>query len=143
MKSYFHTTYTASRSGTASTGNARRGSFRDRPHVSPTNLFLAPGVKTRDEIIKEVGEGVLVLQLVGVHAGANPISGEISLGALGLLIKDGKLDRPLREITIAGQLLDLLHQVALVGSDLRFLPMGGSLGCATLALEGVMVAGRS
>lgn len=143
LQSYFHTTYTASRSGTESTGNARRGSFRDRPRVSPTNLFLAPGERSREEIIREVGEGVLIMQLVGVHAGANPISGEISLGALGLLIKDGKLDRPLREITIAGQLLDLLHQVALVGSDLRFLPMEGSLGCATLALEGVMVAGRS
>jgi PmbA protein len=143
LKSYFHTTYTASRSGTVSTGNASRGSYRDRPHVSPTNLFLEPGTGSREEIIREVGEGILVLQLVGVHAGANPISGEISLGAVGLLIKDGKLDRPLREITIAGQMLDLLHHIALVGSDLRFLPMGGSLGCATLALEGVMVAGRA
>jgi PmbA protein len=142
LQSYLHTTYTALRCGGKSTGNARRGSFRNRPRVAPTNFYLEPGKKSRQEIIREVDEGVLILNLVGVHAGANPISGEISLGAQGQLIRKGRIGQPLREITIAGQMLDLLQNVVLVGNDLRFIPVGGSLGSPTLAIEGVMLAGR-
>jgi PmbA protein len=143
LRGYLHTVYTASRSGTASTGNARRGSYRERPRVSPSNFYLDPGERSREEILREVGEGVLVLQLVGVHAGANPISGEISVGALGMLLQGGEPHRPLREITIAGNLLELLKSLSMKGDDLRFLPLGGSLGCPTIVFDGVMVAGRS
>ncbi len=143
LRSYLHDTYTASRSGAASTGNARRASYRERPRVSPTNFFLRPGEMSREELLREVGEGVLVTQLVGVHAGANPVSGEISVGALGMELKGGEPHRPLREITIAGNLLDLLKGIKMVGSDLRFLPLAASIGCPSMAIEGVMVAGRS
>ncbi len=143
LRSYLHTTYTAARGETESTGNARRGSYRERPRVSPTNFYISPGEKSREEIIGEIDQGVLVQYLVGVHAGANPISGEISLGAMGQLIKNGKIDMPLREITIAGHMLDFLRNIKLIGNDLRFIPVAGSLGSPTLVIEGVMVAGRS
>lgn len=139
---YLHNTYTASRAGTASTGNAVRGSFRERPRVGASNLYLEPGHGRREDILREVGEGVYVLQVVGAHAGANPVSGEISLGALGLSITGGELSRPLREITLAGRALDFLAGVVAVGEDMRFLPFEGSLGAPTVAVEGVMVAGR-
>ncbi len=142
LRSYLHTTYTASRGETDSTGNARRGSYRERPRVSPTNFYLSTGEKSKKEIIGEIDQGVLVLYLVGVHAGANPISGEISLGAMGQLIKNGEIDMPLREITIAGHMLDFLHNITLIGNDLRFIPAMGSLGSPTLVIDGVMVAGR-
>jgi PmbA protein len=83
-----------------------------------------------------------VLQVVGAHAGANPVSGEISLGALGLLIKNGQPEQPLREITLAGKALDFLRDTVAVGEDLRFLPFEGSLGAPTIAIENVMIAGR-
>ncbi len=142
LKGYLHNTYTASRAGTESTGNASRGSFRDRPRVGASNLFLQPGKGGREEIAREVGEGVLVLQVVGAHAGANPVSGEISLGAVGLLVKNGAPQRPLREITLAGKALEFLARTVAVGEDLRFLPFEGSLGAPTVAIEGVMVSGR-
>ena len=142
LKGYLHNTYTASRAGTASTGNASRGSFRDRPRVGATNMFLQPGRGGREDIMRQVGEGVLVLQVVGAHAGANPVSGEISLGALGLLIKNGQPEQPLREITLAGKALDFLRDTVAVGEDLRFLPFEGSLGAPTIAIENVMIAGR-
>ncbi len=142
LKGYLHNTYTASRAGTESTGNASRGSFRDRPRVGASNLFLQPGRGSREEIMREVGEGVLVLQVVGAHAGANPVSGEISLGAVGLLVKNGSPQRPLREITLAGKALEFLAHMVAVGEDLRFLPFEGSLGAPTVAVEGVMVSGR-
>ncbi len=142
LQGYLYDTYTAAREGRASTGNARRGGFRSRPRVSPTNLYIPAGPLPREELLREVGDGVLILQLVGVHAGVNPISGEISLGALGMRIRDGAIAEPLREITIAGQMLEMLQGIVAVASDLRFVPMGGSLGAPTIAISGVMVSGR-
>ncbi len=142
LLSYLHNMYTASRSGTVSTGNASRSSFRERPRVGASNLFLQPGKGTREDLIRSVGEGVLVLQVVGAHAGANPVTGEISLGALGLRIRNGEVEQPLREITLAGKALDFLRNTVAVGEDLRFLPFEGSLGAPTVVVEGVMVSGR-
>jgi PmbA protein len=142
LQGYLHNTYTATRAGTTSTGNASRGSFRDRPHVGATNMYLQPGRGVRDDILRKVGDGVLVLQVVGAHAGANPISGEISLGALGLLVENGEPVRPLREITLAGKALDFLRDVVAVGEDMRFLPFEGSLGAPTIAVKDVMISGR-
>ncbi len=142
LAGYLHNTYTASRAGTTSSGNAARASFRGRPRVGATNLFLQPGRGSRADILGQVGDGVLVLEVVGAHAGANPVSGEISLGALGLLVENGQPVRPLREITLAGKALDFLRDVVAVGEDLRFMPFGGSLGAPTVAIENVMIAGR-
>jgi len=142
LKGYLHNTYTASRAGTVSTGNASRGSFRDRPRVGATNMFLQPGRGGREDILRQVGDGVLVLQVVGAHAGANPVSGEISLGALGLLVENGEPVQPLREITLAGKALDFLRDIVAIGEDLRFLPFEGSLGAPTVAVADVMISGR-
>jgi PmbA protein len=142
LNGYLHNTYTASRSGTTSTGNASRGTFRDRPRVGASNIFLQPGRGGREEIMRQVGSGVLVLQVVGAHAGANPITGEISLGALGLLIENGEPAQPLREITLAGKALDFLRDMVAIGEDMRFVPFEGSLGAPTVAVENVMIAGR-
>ncbi len=142
LKGYLHNTYTASRAGTQSTGNASRGTFRDRPRVGASNMFLEPGKGNREDILRQVGDGVLVLQVVGAHAGANPVSGEISLGALGLKVEGGKPVQPLREITLAGKALDFLRDVVAIGEDLRFLPFEGSLGAPTVAIENVMISGR-
>ncbi len=142
LEGFLYDTYSASREGRASTGNARRGSFRSRPRVSPTNFYLREGVTTRKDLLASVADGVFVLQLVGVHAGVNDISGEISLGALGLRIRNGELAEPLREITIAGSMMDMLSNIVAVGDDMRFIPMGGSFGSPTVSIENVMVAGR-
>ncbi len=142
LRGYLHNTYTASRAGAASTGNASRGSFRDRPRVGATNMFLQPAKGSREDIMRRVGDGVLVLQVVGAHAGANPVSGEISLGALGLMVENGEPAQPLREITLAGKALDFLRDTVAVGEDMRFLPFEGSLGAPTVAIENVMISGR-
>lgn len=139
---FLHNSYTASRAGVRSTGNASRSSFREPPRVGATNIYLVPVKGKKEDIIRQVGEGVFVNQLIGVHAGANPVTGEISLGATGRRIRGGELGEPLREITLAGNALDLLKQVVLIGEDLLFLPFEGSLGAPTMAIEGVMVSGR-
>ncbi len=142
LEGFLYDTYSASREKRASTGNARRGSFRSRPRVSPTNFYLREGTTSREDLLAAVSDGIFILQLVGVHAGVNDISGEISLGALGLRIRNGELAEPLREITIAGTMMDMLGNIVAVGDDLRFVPMGGSFGSPTISIENVMVAGR-
>jgi len=143
LEGFLYDTYSASRDKRSSTGNARRGSFRSRPRVSPTNFYLREGITSRKDLLAAVSDGVLILQLVGVHTGVNAISGEISLGALGLRIRNGELAEPLREITIAGSMMDMLRNIAAVGDDLRFVPMGGSFGSPTISIENVMVSGHA
>jgi PmbA protein len=137
---FMHNTATAAREKTSSTGNARRGSFKSTPGVAPHNLFLEPGEKDLDRLLAEAGEGLLVQDVSGVHSGANPVTGDFSVGVSGLLFRGGELAEPVREATVAGQLLDILHGIVAVGSDLRFTT--GSIGGSSLLVGQMTVAGR-
>ena len=79
--------------------------------------------------------------LIGVHSGANPISGDFSVGVNGLILQDGAPAEPVREATIASTILDILRDVVAVGNDLRFLPFGGSIGTPTILIGEMTVAG--
>jgi PmbA protein len=137
---FLHNTVTARREGGASTGNASRPLYRGVPGVSPSNLFMVPGPETPQAVLARAGRAVYVQDLTGLHSGANPVSGEFSVGATGLRIDGGALGEPLREMTIASTLLDVLKQVVAVGSDLRF--YAGSIGSPTLLIGEMTVAGR-
>jgi PmbA protein len=80
--------------------------------------------------------------VTGVHSGANPVSGEFSVGATGLRVEGGTLAEPLREMTVASTLLDMLTAVTAIGADLRFFPGGGAIGTPTLLVGEMTVAGR-
>jgi PmbA protein len=84
----------------------------------------------------------LVQDIHGVHSGANPISGDFSVGATGVLLKDGAPGQPVKEITIAAPMLDILKGVVAVGDDLRWLPFGGSFGGATTLVSEMTIAGE-
>lgn len=136
-----HNTYTATKDGTASTGNASRAGFKATPGISPTNLFLQPGTQDRDALLREAGTAFYCQQVLGVHSGANPISGEFSVGAAGVMVRDGAFAEPVREATIAGTVPQMLRELVAVGSDLRFLPFGGGMGGTTLLIDGMTLAG--
>ena len=138
LAAFLHNTYTARRGRTVSTGNGGRGSYRTPPDVSPTNLYLAPGSAGPHELLKAAEGGVYIQDVSGVHSGANPISGEFSVGATGLRIKGGELGEPLREMTMATTLFEVLKAVRAVGSDLRFF---GALGSPTVLVGELTVAG--
>jgi PmbA protein len=142
VRGFLHNTETARRGGTASTGNARRSSYRGVPGVSPSNLFVEPGNETPEELLSRAGRAVYVQDVTGVHSGANPVSGEFSVGATGLRVEEGALAAPLREMTVASTLLDMLTAVTAVGADLRFFPGGGAIGTPTLLVGEMTVAGR-
>jgi PmbA protein len=142
LRGFLHNTETARREGARSTGNARRSSYRGVPGVSPSNLFVEPGRSSPEELLRGAGRAVYVQEVTGVHSGANPVSGEFSVGASGLRMEAGALGEPLREMTIASTLLDMLKAVTAVGSDLRFFPGGGAIGTPTLLVGEMTVAGR-
>jgi PmbA protein len=141
LQCFLHNTATAARDsgGAASTGNARRGSFKSTPGVSANNLFLEPGDLDQAGLLARAGEGLLVQDVSGVHSGANPITGDFSVGVSGLLFRDGQLAEPVREATVAAHLLDILKGIDAVGSDLRFTT--GSIGGSSLLIGEMTVAG--
>jgi PmbA protein len=138
LAEFLHNTTTARRGRTLSTGNAGRGGFRTPPGVSPSNLYLVPGKRPVEELLAEAEGGVYIQEVSGVHSGANPISGEFSVGATGLRITGGALAEPLREMTVASTLPDVLQAVAAVGSDLRFY---GSIGAPSVLVGEMTIAG--
>jgi PmbA protein len=139
LQCFLHNTATAARGDASSTGNARRASFKSTPGVSAHNLFLAPGELDQAGLLARAGEGLLVQDVSGVHSGANPITGDFSVGVSGLLFRGGELAEPVREATVAAQLLDILQGIVAVGSDLQFTT--GSIGGSSLLVGRMTVAG--
>ena len=123
LRQFVHNSYSARRAGTVSTGNATRGGFAGTPGVGCLALSLVPGTRTQEELIADVDDGLLVQQMQGLHSGVNPISGDFSTGAAGLLISNGTVGPPVREITIASTLQRMLLDIVEIGGDLEWLPM--------------------
>jgi PmbA protein len=142
LVAYLHDSYTARRGGARSTGNASRSSYRSPPSVSPSNLILEPGELSLEQLIAEAGDGVYVTEVAGLHSGVNPVTGRYSVGATGRAIRGGELAEPLREFTIAGDLIRTLAAVRAVGSETRWVPFGGSVRTAPM-LVGEMAIGGS
>jgi PmbA protein len=139
LTAFLHNAYTARRGDTASTGSAVRAGFKGGPGVGAQALTLRPGTKTQAELIAGVDNGLLVLGVAGLHSGVNRVSGYFSTGAVGLLIRNGELAEPVREVTIASTIQRLLLDIQGIGSDLEWLPMssaGVSVVVADVTMSG-------
>ncbi|MBH0199779.1 MAG: TldD/PmbA family protein [Nitrospira sp.] len=136
LKNYLLDTYSGRKLGFPSTGNASR-SVGESPSVGPTNFYLVPGVKTPEEIIGSVKEGLYLTEVIGF--GINMVTGDYSRGACGFWIENGELAFPVEEITIAGNLKQMLKDIEVVGSDLVF---RGRIASPTLKISEMMVAGN-
>ncbi len=141
LRGFLHNTYTANRGDTTSTGNASRAGYKGPPGLSPTNLYLEPGSRSQSELLREVGTAFYCQQVMGLHSGANPVTGDFSVGAAGAMVRDGAFAEPVREVTVAGTIPTILEGITAVGADLRFLPFGGGMGGLTLVVEGMTLAG--
>lgn len=143
LGTFLHNTWTARRTGDGarSTGNASRAGFSSSPGLAPTNFYFAPGDASRADLLAAVDDGVYVQDVMGLHSGANPISGEFSVSFQGLTIRDGELAEPIREAAVSSTIVDVLRNITAVGSDLRFFPFGGSPGGATLVIDEMSVSG--
>ena len=138
LQGFLHNTYTARRSGAASTGSAVRG-FSSTPGVGAEALAVAPGTQSHEELLGAVDLGVLVTSMAGLHSGVNPVSGDFSVGVEGLMVRGGALAEPIREATIASTVQRLLLDISAVGGDLEWLPDG--TGGVTLVIPDVALSG--
>jgi PmbA protein len=141
LRTYLYDTYTARRGDAASTGNAGRSGYRSQPSVSTSNLIVAPGSLSLEELLREAGEGVYVTDVAGLHSGVNPVSGVFSVGASGRAIHVGEAAQPVREFTIAGDLVSMLRAVRAAGADARWVPFGGSVRTPSLLIGEMTVSG--
>ncbi|MBV8983128.1 MAG: hypothetical protein JO248_01615 [Acidimicrobiia bacterium] len=116
-----------------------RAGFKSTPSVGARALSLVPGEKPQEQLLAEVGDGLLVRSAIGLHSGANPVSGDFSVGVEGLMIRNGTLAEPVREATVASTLQRMLQDVTAVGSDLEWLP-GGAAG-VTVVIADVSLSG--
>lgn len=140
LMTLLHNLKTANKGNTKSTGNGFKNSYASPVGVSPTNLYIQKGEKSFEELLKDVGEGLLITEFAGLHSGANSITGDFSLAAKGFYIKDGKKDYPVEQITVAGNFFDLLKNIEEVGSDLKF-PMS-SIGSPSVKITELSIAGK-
>ncbi|HEX8066030.1 MAG TPA: metallopeptidase TldD-related protein [Thermoleophilaceae bacterium] len=153
---------TGRKAGRGSTGSAARSSYRTPPSVGASNLIVeaapggaasgdpggsasgggaASGGGTLDDLVRRAGDGLYVADVAGLHSGVNPVSGTFSVGATGRLIEGGELAQPVREITIASDLVSMLRAVEAIGSEARWVPFGGSVRAAPMLLREMSVSG--
>lgn len=141
LQTYFHNLKTAKKDGVETTGHAHRSSYKGSVEVSPTNFYIEPAHQTYEQLYEGFEEGVIITDLAGLHSGADPISGDFSLAADGYYVKNGKIDGPTRQMTVAGNFFEVLLDIEGIGSDLIFSPMSfsGFIGSPSLKIKGLAV----
>ncbi len=143
LETLLHNRATARELGKVTTGNAAKAGYSAPVRVAPTNLFIKQSDTAFEDLIKSVGNGLLITQLSGMHSGANRISGDFSLGAKGFRIVNGEIADPVEQITIAGNFFDVLKSVKRVASDIDFgRPGSSAIGSPSVYVGEMSVAGK-
>ncbi|KJF17024.1 TldD/PmbA family protein [Acidithrix ferrooxidans] len=139
LKGYLYDSYTARKEGVAPTGSAIRGGIAGSCSPGPRAPYIEPGERSKEEIVSEITDGVLIQSVSGIHSGVNPVSGDFSVGAEGIRIHDGELKEPIKEFTIASNLQKMLLDIRSIGSDLTIRPSGAA--GVTLAIGNINLSG--
>lgn len=143
LKTYLYNMKSAKKDNKKSTGNAHKPSYKSSIGTAPSNMYFENGNTSYDDMLKSLHDGILIIDVAGLHSGLNPVSGDFSLSAHGYYIKDGKIDRPVNQITIAGNYFDLLNNIETIGDDLKFtLPSGGYFGSPSLKIASLNISGK-
>jgi PmbA protein len=141
LRTYLHDVYTARRGGERPTGNASRAGYRSAPSVSTSNLVIAPGDASLDDLLRDAEGGIYITDVAGLHSGVNPVSGTFSVGASGREISGGALASPHTEFTIASDLPAMLAAVRAAARETRWVPFGGSVKSTALLIGEMAVGG--
>ncbi|WP_318616676.1 TldD/PmbA family protein [Sporosarcina sp. YIM B06819] len=137
LETLLHNRKTAKKDGVETTGHARKSSYKSTLTVAPLNMYIAPGNKSKEDLIGSLKEGILITSLAGLHSGVSTISGDFSVAATGFYIKDGKIATPVKQMTIAGNFFDYMKGIEEVGADLKFAP--GGYGSPSLIVKELSV----
>ena len=133
---FLHNVQTGRRAGTGTTGSAVRAGYTSTPGVGARALHLEPGTASPEELLRRAEGGLFVQTITGLGSGASPVTGDFSVGADGLMIRDGALAEPVREVTVASTFQRMLLDLE-VGNDLQWLA-GGAAGVTILVPEMAM-----
>ena len=136
LRNYLLNTYVARKLGMKTTGSASRG-ITGNAGIGHGNLYVEKGARTPESVIASVANGFYVTELIG--SGVNVVTGDYSRGAAGIWIRNGELAYPVSEVTIAGNLKEMLMNVEMIASDLEF---RGSTAAPTLLIREMTVGGR-
>ena len=143
LNTLLHNLKTANKQGVQTTANASRPGYAAPVGVAPTNFYFKPTDVDFEGMLQKLGDGLLITEMQGMHAGANPITGDFSLAAKGFRVRGGRKAEAVAQITIAGNFYELLKAVEAVGGDLEVLAPGGScFGSPSLLVEKLSVAGK-
>lgn len=143
LKTLLHNLSTAAKAGVKSTGNGQKASYASNVGVGPFTLYLKPVEGTEEELLNAAGNGICVKSVSGLHAGANPVTGDFSLLAAGFRIEDGKKTAPVKNITVSGNFFTLLKEIERIGTDMKFVrTMGGKCGSPSVLVREMNVAGQ-
>lgn len=141
LTGYIQNSYTAAKDKIYPTGNAKRSSFKSLPNIGSTNFYLSPGNINPDEILKKVSKGIYITRVMAMHS-VNLVSGDFSVGAQGIMIENGEKTYPVRGITIAGNILEMLNLIDEIGNDLKFHPAADNCGSPTLLINNLSIGGE-
>lgn len=143
LNTYLHNWKTAEKDGMESTGNGSRASYKGSLSISPSNFYIEKGNNSFEELVKNTPNGLLIIDVAGLHSGLNTVSGDFSLSAFGFEIENGKIKRPVDLITIAGNLYEVLNNIEAIADDLKFgFPGNGYVGSPSIKIKSLSIAGE-
>ena len=135
---------TAAVAGKKTTGNASKAGYDGAVAVRPFTLYLENGSISEEELLQQVGNGVYITNLGGLHAGANPITGDFSLQSAGFMIEGGAKTTAVKSFTVAGNFYDLLKNITALANNCE-LPMAMGMtafGSPSVRVDGLSIAGK-
>lgn len=139
LLSFMHNRKTAKKAGTKSTGNAGKSGYNGTVSVGPHNLYLQPGYGSLEDLMDNVDRGIFIVELQGTNAGINTVSGDFSLSAIGFLIEKGKLGRGINQITVSGNLYEMLNHIEEIANDLQ---IKSSVSSPSIKVKSLTIAGK-
>ena len=144
LKTLLHNRETAANQGVESTGNASKGGYASPVAISPYAFCLEAGDKTEEELLNLAGNGIYITELKGLHAGANPITGDFSLESAGFKIENGKLTDAVKSFTIAGNFFELMKNISALSDKVEVAVTGGftTFGAPAVLIPDMSVAGK-
>ncbi len=137
LSNYLNNQYYSRKFNVKPTGNGFKPSFKAQPSISLTNLILEKGEKSLNEGLKNIKKGLYITNLMGLHM-ANPISGDFSLGAEGIIIENGFLTTPIKEIIVSGNLKDILLNTKEIYNNVK---TSGVIYAPSILVEGLNISG--
>lgn len=141
LKTYLHNLKTANIDKVKSTGNAAKGSYKSSVEIAPSNLCFESGDSSLENLIAPIENGIYLNSVQGLHAGINSISGDFSLQCSGYSVQNGKMTKPVSQITVSGNFFELLKTIDGVGNDFLDFPLNDGTASPSIRIKELSISG--